>query len=79
MLAFQERIQGGLPVDRPAMLWLVEHAGGLLTKYLVGRDGRTALERLMGKPSRGDGWEFGERVFYRVRPPDMDRSLNPRG
>eukprot|EP00969_Alexandrium_andersonii_P065184 2870209-Alexandrium_andersonii.AAC.1 len=31
----------------------------------------------MGKPSRGDGYEFGERVFYRVRQPDMDRSLNP--
>eukprot|EP00969_Alexandrium_andersonii_P293482 12972613-Alexandrium_andersonii.AAC.1 len=32
----------------------------------------------MGKPSRDDGYEFGERVFFRVRPPDMDRSLNPR-
>eukprot|EP00969_Alexandrium_andersonii_P112267 4959536-Alexandrium_andersonii.AAC.1 len=31
----------------------------------------------MGKPSRDDSYEFGERVFYRVRPPDMDRSLNP--
>eukprot|EP00969_Alexandrium_andersonii_P089705 3961098-Alexandrium_andersonii.AAC.1 len=60
------------------MLWLVEHAGELLTKYLVGHDGRAAFERLMGKPSRDNGYEFGERVFYRVRPPDMDRSLNPR-
>eukprot|EP00969_Alexandrium_andersonii_P173682 7678565-Alexandrium_andersonii.AAC.1 len=59
------------------MLWLVEHAGDLLTKYLVGHDGRTAFERLVGKPSRDDGYAFGERVFYRVRPPDMGRSLNP--
>eukprot|EP00969_Alexandrium_andersonii_P298036 13172550-Alexandrium_andersonii.AAC.1 len=32
----------------------------------------------MGKPSRGDGYEFGECAFYRVRPPDMDLSLNHR-
>eukprot|EP00969_Alexandrium_andersonii_P359698 15453772-Alexandrium_andersonii.AAC.1 len=32
----------------------------------------------MGEPGRGDGYEFGERVFYRVRPPDMGRSLSPR-
>eukprot|EP00969_Alexandrium_andersonii_P223640 9877243-Alexandrium_andersonii.AAC.1 len=61
MLALQERIQGEAPADQPAMLWLVKHAGELLTKYLVGHDGRSAFERLMGKPSRGDGYEFGER------------------
>eukprot|EP00969_Alexandrium_andersonii_P271295 11990877-Alexandrium_andersonii.AAC.1 len=61
MLALQERIQGQVPVDHPAMLWLEEHAGELLAKYLVGHDGRHAFERLMGKPSRGDGYEFGER------------------
>eukprot|EP00969_Alexandrium_andersonii_P078794 3474982-Alexandrium_andersonii.AAC.1 len=60
------------------MLWLVERAVALLTKYLVGHDGRAAFERLLGKPSRDDGYEFGERVFYRVRPADMGRSLNPR-
>eukprot|EP00969_Alexandrium_andersonii_P152122 6726853-Alexandrium_andersonii.AAC.1 len=44
----------------------------------MGHDGRTAFERLFGKPSRDDGYEFGEQVRYRVRPDDMDRSLNPR-
>eukprot|EP00969_Alexandrium_andersonii_P245517 10849634-Alexandrium_andersonii.AAC.1 len=61
MLALQERFQGEVPVDYPAMLWLVEHAGKLLAEYLVGHDGRTEFERLMGKPSRDDGYEFGER------------------
>eukprot|EP00969_Alexandrium_andersonii_P100196 4419938-Alexandrium_andersonii.AAC.1 len=41
MLALQERIQGEVPLDHPAMLWSVEHAGELLTKYLVGHDGHT--------------------------------------
>eukprot|EP00969_Alexandrium_andersonii_P308013 13614950-Alexandrium_andersonii.AAC.1 len=60
------------------MLRLVEHAGELLAKYIVGHDGRTAFERLLGKPSRDAGYEFGERVFYCVRAPDASRSLDPR-
>eukprot|EP00969_Alexandrium_andersonii_P246167 10878382-Alexandrium_andersonii.AAC.1 len=37
-LALQERIQGEAPVGHPAVLWLVEHAGELLAKYLAGHD-----------------------------------------
>eukprot|EP00969_Alexandrium_andersonii_P298449 13192514-Alexandrium_andersonii.AAC.1 len=44
----------------------------------MGHDGRTAFERLSGKSSRGDGYEFGEQVHYRVRPGDMDQRLNLR-
>eukprot|EP00969_Alexandrium_andersonii_P012823 558983-Alexandrium_andersonii.AAC.1 len=68
MLALQERIQGEIPVGHPVMLWLVEHSG----------DGCTAFERLFGKPSRGDGYDFGEQARCRVRPGDVGRSLNPR-
>eukprot|EP00969_Alexandrium_andersonii_P216468 9560841-Alexandrium_andersonii.AAC.1 len=60
------------------MLWLVEHAGELLTKHLVGHVGRAAFEPLFGKPSRGDGYEFGEQVRYRAPPNDVGRSLNLR-
>eukprot|EP00969_Alexandrium_andersonii_P143942 6364983-Alexandrium_andersonii.AAC.1 len=44
----------------------------------MGHDGHAAFERLFGKPSRDDDYEFGEQVHYRARPGDMDRSLNPR-
>eukprot|EP00969_Alexandrium_andersonii_P035261 1544994-Alexandrium_andersonii.AAC.1 len=44
----------------------------------MGHDGRTAFERLFGKPSRGDGYEFGEQAHYRVRPTDVGRSLKSR-
>eukprot|EP00969_Alexandrium_andersonii_P189135 8357047-Alexandrium_andersonii.AAC.1 len=60
MLALQERIQGEVPVDHPVKLWLIEHAGELLTKHSVGHDGRAPFERLFGKPCREDGCEFGE-------------------
>eukprot|EP00969_Alexandrium_andersonii_P120717 5337542-Alexandrium_andersonii.AAC.1 len=32
------------------------NAGELLTRHRVGHDGRTAFERLFGKPSRDDGY-----------------------
>ena len=54
MLALQARIQGEIPVDHPVMLWLVEHAAELLTKHLVGHDGKTAYARLFGKPCRDE-------------------------
>eukprot|EP00969_Alexandrium_andersonii_P232472 10264264-Alexandrium_andersonii.AAC.1 len=33
------------------MLWLIEHAGELLTKRAAGHDGRTPYERVFGKTS----------------------------
>eukprot|EP00969_Alexandrium_andersonii_P248226 10969533-Alexandrium_andersonii.AAC.1 len=60
------------------MLWFIEHAGEILTKHLVGHGGRAAFERLFGKPSRGDGYEFGGQVFFRARPNDVGWSLSAR-
>ena len=78
MLALQARIQGEVPVDHPLMLWLVEHAAELLTKHLVGHDGRTAFERLFGEACREDGYEFGESVHYKLKPTETGRSLSAR-
>eukprot|EP00969_Alexandrium_andersonii_P158400 6997982-Alexandrium_andersonii.AAC.1 len=77
MLALQERIQGEVPADHPAMQ-LVEHARELLTKYLVGHDGRTAFERLTGKPSRDDGYEWPRlRSRGRAKPRGVRTSRRP--
>eukprot|EP00969_Alexandrium_andersonii_P115915 5125895-Alexandrium_andersonii.AAC.1 len=45
---------GGIPAHHPAMLWLIEHAGELLTTRTVGHDGRAPYERLFGKQCRED-------------------------
>eukprot|EP00969_Alexandrium_andersonii_P278868 12325150-Alexandrium_andersonii.AAC.1 len=60
------------------MLWLVEHAGELLTKHSVGHDGRTGFERRQASPPARMGTSFLELVYDRVRPAEMDRSLSPR-
>ena len=65
MLALEGRIEGEIPMLHPAMLRLVEHAAELVTKHLVGHDGKSAYARLFGQPCRGEGFEFGERVHFR--------------
>ena len=40
LLALESRIQGRLPCDHPAFAWLVQHSSNVLTKSLVGKNGR---------------------------------------
>ena len=48
--------------------WMVEYASVLINRYLVGKDGKTAYERLRGKKSKMLGFEFGESVHFRRIP-----------
>ena len=41
------------------LLWMVEYASVLMNRYLVGKDGKTAYERLRGKKTNMLGFEFG--------------------
>ena len=52
----------------PIQAFLVEHAQRLMSKFQVGRDGRTAYELHAGG-YRGQLVEFGERVYFMpIRP-----------
>ena len=54
-----------VPCAHPVMMWLVEHSAEVLNRYLVGRDGKTAYEKLKGKKYRGEMYEFGIAVLHR--------------
>ena len=45
---------GGVKIDATHSIWpwIAEHAGFLLTRFEVGRDGKTAYERLKGKSAK---------------------------
>ena len=50
---------------RSAMLaWIVEHAGNMITRYRVGKDGKTAYQRLKGKAPSNTTSPLGEKVLY---------------
>ena len=64
-LALEEHFEHRIPVAHPCVPWLVRHAAHLLCLFHVGSDGRTALERLMGKKYSGDLVEFGSGIHFR--------------
>ena len=67
--ALEERIKCDVPSRHPILAFLVEHAGRLMSRYQVGRNGRTAYELHAGKPYRRQLVEFGERVYFMpIRP-----------
>ena len=55
-------------------LWIAEHAGFLLTRSEVGRDGKTAYERLKGKSAKVQGMAFAEGILW-----EKKRSGGPLG
>ena len=66
LLALESRIQGRLPCGHPVFAWLVQHSSSVLTKSLVGKDGRTPYGRLFGKEVAEEGLEFGELLRWRL-------------
>ena len=69
-LSVESRMQIVITDDHPVMAWIPQHAGFLLSRFQVSKDGKTAHERLKGKAYRGELVDFGERVTYMpVRSP----------
>ena len=62
----------------PVVVWMCDHACYLLTRLEVGRDGKTAYERMKGKKATVLGIEFGEKLFYKVKPKDKNEKINSR-
>ena len=52
---------------RSCFEWLVEHAADILTKYPVGKDGRTPYERVKKKKYGGEMFEFGSVVLVKLQ------------
>ena len=65
--ALERKVGVRFPSDHPVLAWLAEFVGDSCTKYLQGSDGRTAYERLFGKPCREEALEFGEVVLFRPK------------
>jgi hypothetical protein len=63
-MSLERKIKKSIPSKHPIMTWLVEHVADLLNKYSVGKDGRTAYERIRGKRYHGEMIEFGRRIFH---------------
>ncbi len=50
LAALEHKIGGKFPSGHPVLTWLVEHVTDIISKYMVGLDGKTGYERLFGRP-----------------------------
>ena len=57
----------GVKIDATHSIWpwIAEHAGFLLMRFEVGRDGKTAYERLKGKSAKVQGMAFAEGILWK--------------
>ena len=65
-LGLERRLGILIPDDHPVLTWLAPHAAETLTKYEVGKDGKTSFGRLRGKRLRQHVAEFGEKIWYKL-------------
>ena len=63
--ALEDRWGVKLEADHVVWTWMVEYAGWLVTRGEVGKDGKTAYERIKGKAAKLVGMEFGEGVLWK--------------
>jgi hypothetical protein len=79
LMALEAKIGARFPSGHPVLAWLVEHVTDVISKYMIGVDGKTGYERLFGRPSREEGLEFGELLHWRHRASkDMNVVLDAR-
>ena len=75
--AYEARLKARIPMNHPVMHWMVEHASHLLSKYMIGPDGRTGYGRLHGKEVTERICEFGERILHYI-PRKMRAKMDSR-
>ena len=69
-IALERRVKFEVPSQHPVMDWMIEHAAFIHTRYTVGRDGKTAIERLTGRRYRGRVVEFSSKSGPSWRNPN---------
>ena len=65
-LALEGRLKTKISVKHPIFAWLVEHVADVFNRFAIGTDGKTAVQRLKGKPAEGYTHEFATHVMFRV-------------
>ena len=65
-----------VPADHDLLAWLVPYAASMHFRFAVGRDGKTAYERNVGRRAVPPLAQFGERVWWMPLKPS-NRHLGP--
>ena len=71
--ALESRYEINLTGKSVILPWIVKHAAASLTRFIIGKDGRSALQRLKGQRCRQDQGYIGECVMY-LKPGTQGKS-----
>ena len=70
----ETNIRRKLNNKEPLMSWMVRWAAMVASRYLVGKDGKTAYERRRGRKCKTPIAVFGEKVWFKPMDKYKDRS-----
>ena len=78
--ALDARLGKRVPPEATVLLWLIEYSGVLLSRFAIGKDGKTAYQRIKGRACSRPMAEFGESVWYKQLQTQDDRhaDMEPR-
>ena len=63
--SIEDKWEVKIKTSHPIWPWIAEHAAFLLSRFEVGRDGKTAYERVKGKAAKVQGMSFAEGVLWK--------------
>ena len=75
-LALEQNYLHKIPIDHAIVPWMVKHCSFALNRFLIGSDGKSAYERIRGRPFKSDVLEFGETVYYKKPKTTIGPGLN---
>ena len=78
LLEFESRIGEEVDAKEPIVTFMPEYAAYLLNRLEVGKDGKTAYERVKGKTGSVVGVEFGEEVLWKKKKADKQAKIRSR-
>ena len=67
-LALEGRLGQKVDAEANVVAFMAEYAGYLVNRLEVGKDGKTAYERVKGKSATVLGLEFGEKLMWKRKP-----------
>ena len=62
-IGLEQKIGAIIEAQSPILEWCLEHAGLLISRYKLGKDGKTPHRRLHGRESKAMAVEFGEQIW----------------
>ena len=65
-IGLEQRIKAEITTEWNIMEWIVELSIGQVDRCIIGKDGKTAYARSIGKNSSKEVVEIGERVLAKV-------------